>query len=53
MKIVGFTRATLESSARTVVIDKILLDKIEMKVEELSYEQICEVCFFFCISKFY
>ncbi|MCP9258907.1 hypothetical protein DINM_001377 [Dirofilaria immitis] len=42
MKIVGFTRATLESSARTVIIDKILPIKTETKIEELSYEQLCE-----------
>ncbi|EJW85892.1 hypothetical protein WUBG_03197 [Wuchereria bancrofti] len=42
MKVVGFTRATLESSARTVIIDKILPIKTEAKIEELSYEQLCE-----------
>ncbi|VDN04147.1 unnamed protein product [Thelazia callipaeda] len=42
MKIVGFTRATLESSARRVIIDNILPNKVEAKVEELSYEQLCE-----------
>lgn len=45
MKVIGFTHATLESSARTVVIDKILSMKTEAKIEELSYEQLCEVCF--------
>lgn len=44
MKVVGFTRATLESSARTVIIDKILSIKTESKIEELSYEQLCVVC---------
>ncbi|KAL4002076.1 hypothetical protein ACH3XW_1980 [Acanthocheilonema viteae] len=42
MKIIGFTHATLESSARTVIIDKILPIKNEAKIEELSYEQLCE-----------
>lgn len=42
MKVVGFTHATLESSARTVIIDKIL--PIKAGVEEFSYEQLCEVC---------
>ncbi|VDK76141.1 unnamed protein product [Onchocerca ochengi] len=42
MKVVGFTRATLESSARTVIIDKLLPIKTETKVGELSYEQLCE-----------
>ncbi|VDK71144.1 unnamed protein product [Litomosoides sigmodontis] len=42
MKVVNFTRATLESSARTVIIDKILPIKTEAKIEDLSYEQLCE-----------
>lgn len=44
MKVVSFTHATLESSARTVIIDKILPIKTEAKIEDLSYEQLCEVC---------
>ncbi|CAG9540717.1 unnamed protein product [Cercopithifilaria johnstoni] len=42
VKVVGFTHATLESSARTVIIDKIFSIKTEAKIEELSYEQLCE-----------
>uniref|UniRef100_A8P7K1 Uncharacterized protein n=1 Tax=Brugia malayi TaxID=6279 RepID=A8P7K1_BRUMA len=42
MKVVGFTRATLESSARTVISDKILPIRTETKIQELSYEQLCE-----------
>ncbi|EFO24917.2 hypothetical protein LOAG_03569 [Loa loa] len=42
MKVVDFTRATLESSARTVIIDKVLSIKTDAKIDELSYEQLCE-----------
>uniref|UniRef100_A0A915PU62 Syndetin n=1 Tax=Setaria digitata TaxID=48799 RepID=A0A915PU62_9BILA len=42
MKVVRFTHATLESSARTVITDKILSNKNERIIDELSYEQLCE-----------
>lgn len=43
MKIVGFTRATLERSARTVVIDRIISQRTDLRVDEMPYEQLCEV----------
>ncbi|VDM47536.1 unnamed protein product [Toxocara canis] len=41
-KVVGFVCATLESSARTVLIDRVLSKCMNAKVDEMSYERLCE-----------
>lgn len=41
-KVVGFVCATLESSARRVLIDRVLSKSVNARVEEMSFEQLCE-----------
>uniref|UniRef100_A0A914VNQ4 Vacuolar protein sorting-associated protein 54 n=1 Tax=Plectus sambesii TaxID=2011161 RepID=A0A914VNQ4_9BILA len=42
LKLIAYFRATLENSARTVLVDYVSARKVDNKFESLSYEELCK-----------
>lgn len=43
LKLSSFFRATIESSARSVLVDHLTRSNSELNTDTMSYEQLCEV----------